>query len=144
MYSAGIPARTRRSTRASTSAWGRTELFLILTVLLTFDKLANASISFSLLFPVMTRLHTSVSASSPRRTLQPRIFCENQIPSRGSVREIREAGGGVPVRLAEVSDTEGNGFELRQFVGLPAVLRLSYWKRTGRFSCSCLRLTRRG
>ena len=38
----------------------------------------------------------------------------------GSVQQVREAGGGVPVRLAEVSDPEGNGFELRQFVGLPA------------------------
>ena len=38
----------------------------------------------------------------------------------GTVRQIREAGGGVPVRLAEVTDTEGNGFELRQFVGLPS------------------------
>jgi hypothetical protein len=30
---------------------------------------------------------------------------------------IREAGGGVPVRLAELRDPDGNGFELRQFVG---------------------------
>ena len=37
----------------------------------------------------------------------------------GTVRQVREAGGGVPVRLAEVQDPEGNGFELRQFVGLP-------------------------
>ena len=37
----------------------------------------------------------------------------------GSVRQIRDAGGGVPVRLAEVTDPDGNGFELRQFVGLP-------------------------
>ena len=36
-----------------------------------------------------------------------------------SVLKVRDAGGGVPVRLAEVKDTEGNGFELRQFVGLP-------------------------
>ena len=36
----------------------------------------------------------------------------------GSVLTVREAGVGVPVRLAEVKDTEGNGFELRQFVGL--------------------------
>jgi predicted enzyme related to lactoylglutathione lyase len=35
----------------------------------------------------------------------------------GSVLIVREAGG-VRVRLAEVKDTEGNGFELRQFVGL--------------------------
>ena len=35
----------------------------------------------------------------------------------GTVRRLREAGGGVPVRLAEVSDPEGNGFELRQWVG---------------------------
>ena len=35
----------------------------------------------------------------------------------GKVRRVREAGGGVPVRLAEVTDTEGNGFELREFVG---------------------------
>ncbi len=33
------------------------------------------------------------------------------------VRAIREAGGGVPVRLAELRDPDGNGFELRQFVG---------------------------
>ena len=37
----------------------------------------------------------------------------------GSVQQIRDAGGGVPVRLAEVKDPDGNGFELRQFVGLP-------------------------
>jgi predicted enzyme related to lactoylglutathione lyase len=37
----------------------------------------------------------------------------------GTVLKVRDAGGGVPVRLAEVFDTEGNGFELRQFVGLP-------------------------
>ncbi|HJP32407.1 MAG TPA: VOC family protein [Candidatus Latescibacteria bacterium] len=37
----------------------------------------------------------------------------------GTVRQLRDAGGGVPVRLAEVSDPDGNGFELRQFVGLP-------------------------
>ena len=37
----------------------------------------------------------------------------------GQLRAIREAGGGVPVRLAEVADPDGNGFELRQFVGLP-------------------------
>jgi predicted enzyme related to lactoylglutathione lyase len=36
----------------------------------------------------------------------------------GTVLQVREAGGGVPVRLAEVRDPEGNGFELRQFVGL--------------------------
>jgi predicted enzyme related to lactoylglutathione lyase len=35
----------------------------------------------------------------------------------GKVRILRAAGGGVPVRLAEVEDTEGNVFELRQFVG---------------------------
>jgi hypothetical protein len=33
------------------------------------------------------------------------------------MRMLRAAGGGVPVRLAEVEDTEGNVFELRQFVG---------------------------
>lgn len=38
----------------------------------------------------------------------------------GTVRQLREAGGGVPVRLAEVTDTEGNSFELREFVGLPS------------------------
>lgn len=37
----------------------------------------------------------------------------------GTVLKVRDAGGGVPVRLARVFDTEGNGFELRQFVGLP-------------------------
>ncbi len=36
----------------------------------------------------------------------------------GKLRAIREAGGGVPVRLAEVADPDGNGFELRQFVRL--------------------------
>ena len=41
------------------------------------------------------------------------------VAAGGSVRQIREAGGGVPVRLAEVNDPEGNGFELRQFVGAP-------------------------
>lgn len=38
----------------------------------------------------------------------------------GTVQIIREAGGGVPVRLAEVTDTEGNGFQLRQWVGFPS------------------------
>ena len=37
----------------------------------------------------------------------------------GKLVTIREAGGGVPVRLAEMQDCENNGFELRQFVGLP-------------------------
>lgn len=32
----------------------------------------------------------------------------------GAVCAIHEAGGGVPVRVAEVADPEGNGFELRQ------------------------------
>lgn len=36
-----------------------------------------------------------------------------------TVLKIREAGGGAPVRLAEVCDPEGNGFQLREFVGLP-------------------------
>ena len=35
----------------------------------------------------------------------------------GTVRAIHEAGGGVPVRVAEVADPDGNGFELRQHVG---------------------------
>lgn len=35
----------------------------------------------------------------------------------GEVRNIREAGGGIPVRIAVISDTEGNVFELRQYVG---------------------------
>lgn len=35
----------------------------------------------------------------------------------GKLKVLREAGGGVPVRLAELEDAEGNGFELRQFVG---------------------------
>ena len=35
----------------------------------------------------------------------------------GTVQRIREAGAGVPVRLAEVRDPEGNGFQLRQWVG---------------------------
>ena len=35
----------------------------------------------------------------------------------GTVRQVREAGGGAPVRLAEVADPDGNNFELRQFVG---------------------------
>ena len=34
----------------------------------------------------------------------------------GSLRTIHEAGGGVPVRVAEVADPDGNGFELRQHV----------------------------
>lgn len=33
------------------------------------------------------------------------------------IRAVRPAGGGVPVRLAELRDPDGNGFELRQFVG---------------------------
>ena len=32
----------------------------------------------------------------------------------GRVTGVQEAGGGVPVRIAELSDPEGNGFELRQ------------------------------
>ena len=39
------------------------------------------------------------------------------IAGGGHVKEVREAGGGVPVRIAELSDPEGNGFELRQPVG---------------------------
>ena len=35
----------------------------------------------------------------------------------GQVKRVQEAGGGIPVRLAELSDPEGNGFELRQAVG---------------------------
>ena len=35
----------------------------------------------------------------------------------GHVKRIQEAGGGIPVRLAELTDSEGNGFELRQAVG---------------------------
>ena len=35
----------------------------------------------------------------------------------GHVKRVQEAGGGVPVRIAELSDPEGNGFELRQPVG---------------------------
>ena len=35
----------------------------------------------------------------------------------GLVKAVREPGGGVPVRVAELGDPEGNGFELRQFVG---------------------------
>ena len=36
-----------------------------------------------------------------------------------SVLAVREAGGNVPVCLAEVKDPDGNGFELNQSVGLP-------------------------
>ncbi len=36
-----------------------------------------------------------------------------------SILAVREAGGNMPVRLAEVKDPDGNGFELNQFVGLP-------------------------
>ena len=32
----------------------------------------------------------------------------------GAVHAIHEAGGGVPVRVAEAADPDGNGFELRQ------------------------------
>jgi predicted enzyme related to lactoylglutathione lyase len=35
----------------------------------------------------------------------------------GEVGDVREAGGGIPVRIAVISDTEGNVFELRQYVG---------------------------
>lgn len=35
----------------------------------------------------------------------------------GTVRAIQEAGGRVPVRVAEVTDLDGNGFELREHVG---------------------------
>ena len=32
----------------------------------------------------------------------------------GELRALHEAGGGIPVRVAEVADPDGNGFELRQ------------------------------
>ena len=32
----------------------------------------------------------------------------------GALAELRAAGGGVPVRVAEAADPDGNGFELRQ------------------------------
>ncbi len=35
----------------------------------------------------------------------------------GTLRALHEAGGGVPVRVAEVADPDGNGFELRRHVG---------------------------
>lgn len=35
----------------------------------------------------------------------------------GTVVQVREAGGGAPVRIAELTDPEGNHFELRQYVG---------------------------
>ena len=35
----------------------------------------------------------------------------------GELRALHEAGGGIPVRVAEVADPDGNGFELRQHVG---------------------------
>lgn len=35
----------------------------------------------------------------------------------GTVCAVQEAGAGVPVRVAEVADPDGNGFELRQHVG---------------------------
>ena len=35
----------------------------------------------------------------------------------GKLRALNEAGGGIPVRVAEVADPDGNGFELRQHVG---------------------------
>jgi hypothetical protein len=31
---------------------------------------------------------------------------------------VREVGGNVPVRLAEVKDPDGNGFEVNQYLGL--------------------------
>jgi predicted enzyme related to lactoylglutathione lyase len=34
--------------------------------------------------------------------------------SGGSLTELREPEGGVPVRVATLKDSEGNGFELRQ------------------------------
>ena len=35
----------------------------------------------------------------------------------GEVKNIREAGGGIPVRIAVIADPVGNVFELRQYVG---------------------------
>ncbi len=35
----------------------------------------------------------------------------------GTVRAVQEAGRGVPVRVAEVTDPDGNGLELREHVG---------------------------
>ncbi len=35
----------------------------------------------------------------------------------GEIRFLREAGGGIPVRIAAITDTEGNALELRQYVG---------------------------
>ena len=32
-------------------------------------------------------------------------------------RNVREAGGGIPVRIAVIADPAGNVFELRQYVG---------------------------
>ncbi len=37
----------------------------------------------------------------------------------GELLELREAQRHVPDRVATFRDTEGNGFELRQYVGLP-------------------------
>ncbi|MGE0622451.1 MAG: VOC family protein [Pseudomonadales bacterium] len=39
--------------------------------------------------------------------------------SGGKMSELREADARVPDRVATFVDTEGNGFELRQFVGYP-------------------------
>ena len=35
----------------------------------------------------------------------------------GKIRSLHDVGGGAPVRLAEVTDPDGNNFELRQVVG---------------------------
>ena len=42
---------------------------------------------------------------------------EEVVAGGGEVRNVREAGGGIPVRIGVISDTEGNVFELRQYVG---------------------------
>ncbi|MCP5179250.1 MAG: VOC family protein [Pseudomonadales bacterium] len=39
----------------------------------------------------------------------------------GSLVELREPQGGVPVRVATFRDCEGNGFELRQVPGSPSL-----------------------
>jgi predicted enzyme related to lactoylglutathione lyase len=40
----------------------------------------------------------------------------------GKFGEIREAGGGAPVRVVEIQDPDGNVLELRQFMGAGANL----------------------
>jgi predicted enzyme related to lactoylglutathione lyase len=42
---------------------------------------------------------------------------EDVVRAGGQLVTKRPAGGGVPVRLAELKDPDGNAFELRQFVG---------------------------